>query len=302
MDVAKKLQVVDRNLPRAMRLLKACRICPRKCEVDRLGGETGFCRVAGNLIVSSIMLHHGEEPPISGFRGSGTVFLTACNLRCVFCQNFSISQGMAGREISTAELADEMLRLQKRGAHNINFVTPTHFGPLLMEGLRQAYEKGLNIPIVYNCGGYESVEMLQLWDGIVDVYMPDMKYGDSMMAKKYSVADNYVEINQAAIAEMQRQVGVLQMDENGIAEQGLLVRHLVLPNGIAGTEIVIKFLAEKISRATYVNLMSQYHPDYRAHKFPELNRRVTPDEYQEAIKIMQKYGLHNGWFQSRGIG
>jgi len=301
MDIEEKLQILENNLPFAIELMRQCRICPRKCQVDRLAGETGYCRVPGRLIVSSIMLHHGEEPPISGYRGSGTIFLTACNLRCIFCQNYSISQAMEGKTLLADELADEMVGLHKRGAHNINFVTPTHFGPLLMQALKSAYQKGLRIPIVYNCGGYESVEMLKLWDGIVDIYMPDMKYGHDQAAEKYSSADDYVEVNQAAIIEMHRQVGVLTMDSHGVAKKGLLIRHLVLPDRLAGTEVVMKFLAEKISPDTYINLMSQYRPEYRADQFPELNRRITAAEYRQAVAIMQKYRLHNGWYQSKSI-
>ena len=288
-------------MPIALEIMRECRICPRNCGVDRLAGKKGFCKVGDELMVSSIALHHGEEPPISGHGGSGTVFLTGCNLGCVFCQNWPISHQRQGRTISVEELAAEMLELQKKGAHNINLVTPTHFSPPLMQALSFAYKEGLRLPVVYNCGGYESLQMLKLWDGIVDIYMPDMKYGDNKAAKKYSGASDYVEVNRSATLEMQRQAGTLFIKKNGVAQRGLLIRHLVLPDKLAGTESVMEFIAGKISTETYISLMSQYFPDYKARKFPELSRRISSAEYLEAKGAMEKYGLKNGWYQNIDI-
>jgi len=297
-DVDKKIRLLKERVGQALSLLEKCSICPRNCGVNRLEGETGACRVGKEILISTASLHHGEEPPISGYRGSGTIFFSSCNLRCVFCQNYSISQHKQGYVVSVEELAAEMLALQKRDAHNINLVTPTHFGSQIMEALLKAYENGLTLPIVYNCGGYESLEMLKLWDGVIEIYMPDMKYGIEEHARKYSSAPDYPRINQEAILEMHRQVGDLQMDDRGIALRGLLIRHLVLPNNIAGSEGVLRFLAEKVSRKSYISLMSQYFPQYRADEFPELNRRVKRAEYTSAQDLMKKLGLTSGWLQN----
>jgi len=224
-----KIPLIKSRLKEAYALLKSCQVCPRKCGVNRLKNETGFCGMGLHPVVSSDNLHHGEEPPISGFKGSGTIFLTGCNLGCIFCQNYPISQLGHGNQISIHQLAGMMLRLQQAGAHNINFVTPTHFAPQIMGALLIAYEKGLEIPTVYNCGGYESIKMLKLWDGIIDIYMPDMKYSDPTMSKKYSSAPDYPEVNKKAVKEMFHQTGDLKCDENGIATSGLLIRHLILP-------------------------------------------------------------------------
>jgi len=296
--VEKKISLLRERVKDAYSLLGKCSICPRDCGVNRLEGEKGTCGVAKDLVISTASLHFGEEPPISGFRGSGTIFFSSCNLKCVFCQNYTISQQRQGYVVSEEELAETMMALQKKGAHNINLVTPTHFGPQIMAALLKAYEKGLRIPIVYNCGGYNSLEMLKLWDGIVDVYMPDMKYGIGENARKYSSAPDYPRINQENIREMHRQVGDLQMDSNGVACRGLLIRHLVLPNDIAGTENVLRFVAEEISRKSCVSLMSQYFPQYRADEFPELNRGITRAEYMRAKQMMEKLGLSSGWHQN----
>jgi len=247
--------------------------------------------------VSSVNLHFGEEPPISGYRGSGTIFFTSCNLRCVFCQNYPISQLRHGKEVSVRDLADAMLKLQDKGAHNINFVTPTRHVHQIMDALRIAYERGLEIPLVYNTGGYDSVEMLRLLEGVVDIYMPDMKYSDPEMGRKYSGIPDYPQVNREAIKEMHRQVGDLVIDDEGIARKGLLVRHLVLPEGIAGTEDVLRFLAEEVSRDTYISLMRQYFPAYKAVNMPPLDRRITEEEYREAVELLDKYGLTRGWIQ-----
>jgi len=286
------------RVEKAFSLLRKCSVCPRNCGADRLEGEGGVCRVGRELLISTASLHFGEEPPISGWRGSGTIFFSSCSLKCVFCQNYTISHQRQGYVVSEKELADAMLALQKKGAHNINLVTPTHFGPQIMAALLRAYEKGLDIPTVYNCGGYESLEMLKLWDGIVDIYMPDMKYGDGESAKKYSSAPDYPRINREALLEMHRQVGDLRMDSRGVAVRGVLIRHLVLPNDIAGSETVLRFIAEKVSRRSYISLMSQYFPQYRASEFPELNRKITRAEYAHAKEIMDKLGLTSGWRQN----
>ncbi len=301
MNIEEKVKIIDRNLSGALEMMRGCRICPRNCGVDRLADEKGVCRAGKELLVSSIALHHGEEPPISGYGGSGTVFFAGCNLRCVFCQNYPISHQLEGRTISAKELAAEMIALEKKGAHNINLVTPTHLGPLIMKSLRYAYENGLTVPVVYNCGGYEAAEMLKLWDGIVDIYMPDMKYGGNAAGEKFSSAADYVEINQAAILDMQRQVGPLRINKNGIAQRGLLIRHLVLPNNLAETGGIMRFIAEKVSQETYISLMGQYFPQYRASEFPELNRRLKPAEYLKAKRVMQEFGLSRGWHQNIAI-
>jgi putative pyruvate formate lyase activating enzyme len=283
----------------AYKLLAACRVCPRECGVNRLKDEkTGFCRSGLNPVISSVSPHHGEEPPLSGTKGSGTIFFTNCNLRCVYCQNYPISQLGNGAERTPGELACQMTWLQEQGCHNLNLVTPTHYVPQILKAFGIARERGFSLPVVYNTSGYDSVETLRLLDGIVDIYMPDMRYGDNKAAMQYSVAPHYVEVNQAAIREMYRQVGNLVMDEKGIATRGLLVRHLVLPNGVAGTEEVMKFLAREISKDVYVSLMSQYFPAYQAAEAKQLSRRITGEEYDEAYEMKIKYGLKNGWVQN----
>ena len=283
----------------AYKLLESCRVCPRECGVNRLKDEkTGFCRSGLNPVISSVSPHHGEEPPLSGTRGSGTLFFTNCNLRCVYCQNYPISQMGNGVERSPGELACQMIWLQEQGCHNLNLVTPTHFMPQILKAMGIARERGFDLPVVYNTSGYESLEALRLLDGIVDIYMPDMRYSDDRMAVKYSTASRYVEINRAAIKEMFRQVGSLVLDDNGIAKKGLLIRHLVLPGGLSGTGGIMKFLAEEISKDVYISLMSQYFPAFKAAEHKELNRRITAEEYEEACRIMEKYGLENGWTQN----
>jgi len=289
---------LNERIDAAYGLLESCRVCPRECGVNRLKNDKlGFCRSGLNPIISSVSPHHGEEPPLSGNKGSGTVFFTNCNLRCVYCQNYPISQMGNGEERTPGELACQMLWLQEQGCHNLNLVTPTHFVPQILKALGIAIQRGFNLPIVYNTSGYESMETLRLLDGIVDIYLPDMRYSDNAAAMKYSIAPDYPEINRAAIKEMYRQVGNLVLDEQGIAKQGLIIRHLVLPGNIAGTEGVMKFLAEEISKDVSISLMSQYFPAYRAKEFKEINRRTTTEEYEKAYQIMLKYGLENGWVQ-----
>ncbi|MEK6744899.1 MAG: radical SAM protein [Nitrospirota bacterium] len=289
---------LEHRIEEACKLLEACRVCPRECGVNRLKDDKlGFCRSGLNPVVSSVSPHHGEEPPLSGTKGSGTIFFTNCNLHCVYCQNYPISQMGNGVERTVGELACQMMSLQDAGCHNLNLVTPTHFVPQILRAIGIARERGFDLPIVYNTSGYESLETLRLLDGIVDIYLPDMRYNDNAVALRYSVAPHYVEINRAAIKEMYRQVGNLVIDEEGFAKRGLIVRHLVLPGGLAGTEGVMKFLAEEISRDVYISLMSQYFPAYKTGEFPEINRRIHEQEYDEAYESKMRYGLKNGWVQ-----
>ncbi|HOO53825.1 MAG TPA: radical SAM protein [Methanothrix sp.] len=278
----------------ALGRLEKCDICPRACGADRLAGEFGYCRSGRLARVSSFTPHFGEEPPLVGSGGSGTIFLTGCNLSCVFCQNYDISQLCEGREVSPTKLAEMMICLEGGGCHNINFVTPTHFVPQILEAVVEAREMGLSVPLVYNSGGYDSVETLRLLDGIFDIYMPDAKYGTDAAAKKYSDAPDYTRIMKAAIREMHRQVGPLEIDEDGVAVRGLLVRHLVLPEGLAGTAEVVRFLAEEVSPETYLNVMAQYHPCYKAYSYPELSRPITLKEYAEAVTLARAAGLDRG--------
>lgn len=282
---------LEQRVARARAVLSDCQLCPHRCRVDRLHGETGTCRTAAESSVSSYGPHFGEEAPLVGLYGSGTIFFTHCNLRCMFCQNYSISQLGDGKVATTGGMAKMMLALQQRGCHNINLVTPTHIVPQIMEAIHIAAGLGLSIPLVYNCGGYESVETLKLLDGIIDIYMPDMKYSDEMNARRFSGVKDYPALNRAAVKEMHRQVGDLQMDERGIARRGLLIRHLVLPNGIAGTEGVVRFIADEISPQTYLNVMGQYYPANRVYKIPMLSRPLCDEEFNEAVNLARKYGL-----------
>lgn len=277
----------------AYRHLEDCDLCARYCRVNRRGGiEGAVCRTGERAVVASYGAHHGEEKPLRGWAGSGTIFFSWCNLRCVFCQNWEISQRGIGRELEPREIADMMLRLQTEGCHNINLVSPSHVVAQIIAAVCDAAGRGLRLPLVYNTGGYDSLEALALLDGIIDIYMPDMKYGDSTLARKYSKVRNYVEVNRAAVKEMHRQVGDLVLDAHGIAQRGVLVRHLVMPHGIAGTEEVLSFLANEISRNTYLNLMDQYRPCYRADEFPELDRPITQQEYRDALATAARLGLN----------
>lgn len=275
----------------AENILKECTLCPRECRVDRSAGETGFCRTGDKPFISSYGPHFGEEKPLVGRFGSGTIFMGNCNLGCIFCQNYSISHLGEGVEVTWEKLADIMLSLQEQGCHNINFVTPTHQMPMILRSLHIAAERGLRLPVVYNFGGYESLHAIELLDGIVDIYMPDFKYTDSATALRYSEAEDYPETVKTVIREMHRQVGDLLIDSRGIALRGLLVRHLVLPGGMAGTGEVVRFIAEEISKNTYINIMDQYHPCYKAFEHPPLNRRITRQEYAEAVQLALDAGL-----------
>jgi len=284
------------KIKQAYKLMEKCSLCPRKCGVNRLKGQIGFCKAGLLPMVSSFHAHFGEEPPISGRNGSGTIFFTHCSLRCVFCQNHPISHLGQGKEVSTQELAGMMLALEAEGCHNINFVTPTHYMPEILEAVFIARGQGLKAPLVYNCGGYESIEALEILDGIIDIYMPDMKYSDNSVAKKYSNAQDYFEINKAAVKEMHRQVGDLKL-ERGIAKKGLLIRHLILPENLAASRHIFEFIASELSPDTYVNIMAQYYPCHMVGRFPEIDRRITAGEYMETIRMSRKACLKNGFRQ-----
>ena len=287
-----------RRIERAYAMLSQCRLCPRECGVDRLRGERGFCRAGAEPIVASWNVHPWEEPPISGTRGSGTIFFSGCTGRCLFCQNYPISQLGVGNAVSVQQLAEMMLELQDRGCHNINLVTPTHFVPQILAALELAIEGGLRLPLVYNTSGYERVETLQLLDGVVDIYLPDAKYADDETARRLSGFVRYVEANRAALREMFRQVGdELVLDGEGIARRGLIVRHLVLPEGLAGTGEVLRWIAENLSPRVHVSLMDQYFPAHKAVGHPVLGRKITAEEYAEALRAFEEAGLTNGWMQ-----
>jgi len=272
--------------------LGSCDLCARYCRVDRfLGVKGAVCRTGVRATVHSFGPHYGEERSLSGTRGSGTIFFTWCNLRCVFCQNYQIAQLGEGHEVSAEQLADMMLQLQHRGCHNINLVTPSHVVAQILQALVIAAASGLRLPLVFNTSGYDSQEALALLDGVVDIYLSDMKYGDSAIARRHSKIPDYVEVNQAAVREMYRQVGELTLDEHGIALRGLLVRHLVLPGGLAGTEQVLGFLSRELSPTVSVNVMGQYQPYFKAAQYPPLDRPLTVEEFQAAVASARRSGL-----------
>lgn len=273
--------------------LKSCVICPHHCRVDRPNNERGFCRAGADMVIDSYGPHYGEEPVLVGTGGSGTIFFSYCTLQCVFCQNCEISQHGEGYEVRPSELAAIMLSLQKKECHNINFVSPSHFVPQIVEALGLAAMDGLKLPLVYNTGGYDEIDTLKLLEGIIDIYMPDIKFGDNVKAKKYTKSSKYFDIVKEAVKEMHRQVGNLVTDENGIAQKGLLVRHLVMPENSSDTDIVLDFIANEISKDTFINLMSQYYPAHKSKTFHELSRRIRQNEYNEAVKYSEKLGLTN---------
>jgi putative pyruvate formate lyase activating enzyme len=285
-------ELADR-VQRAIKGLEACRVCPRNCESNRLADERGVCKTGRLAVVSSAFPHFGEEDVLRGRGGSGTIFFSNCNLRCVFCQNADISQDGQGAEISPSNLAQMMLRLQALGCHNINFVTPEHVVPQVLEALLLAVESGLRLPIVYNTSAYDSLHSLRLLDGVVDIYMPDFKIWDRDTSLRYLRAKDYPDAARRAIAEMHRQVGPLKMDGTGIALRGVLLRHLVMPESVAGTPAIMRFLAQDISPNTYVNLMSQYRPAAKVNRerYPEINRRITREEFARAFQAAREYGL-----------
>lgn len=281
---------LHRRCQAAVAALASCRLCPRNCGARRLDDETGFCRTGRRAKLASLGAHFGEERPLVGRGGSGTLFFAECSLRCMFCQNEEISLRGEGREIDPPALAGGMLRLQQEGCHNINLVTPTHVMAQILEALLPAVEAGLRLPLVYNCGGYESVETLGLLDGVVDIYMPDFKFGESRWAAEFCAAPDYPQRAEAALREMHRQVGDLVIDSDGVARRGLLVRHLVMPEGVAGTPQVMKILAS-ISSRTFVNLMTQYRPCAQAHGHPVIGRRPSPQDMFEAFQAAHRSGL-----------
>jgi len=281
----------------AYRRLKACDLCPHDCGVNRIKGELGVCGAGLLPKIASANVHTGEEPPISGIRGSGTIFLSGCSLKCRFCQNFPISQLGNGELLTTRKLADRMLRLQRQRVHNINFVTPTHYLPQILAALWLAIPQGFRLPLVWNSSGYESVSALALLDGVVDVYLPDMKYSDDVSSLRLSSAPAYCAINRKAVLEMLRQVGHLQQDEGGLAWRGLVIRHLVLPEGLSGTRDTLAWIAENLGCETHISLMKQYFPAHLAPDTAGIGRKITDEEYEQAVEWLEEYGLENGWVQ-----
>jgi len=308
---------LNQRIEKLFRILENCEICPRKCHVNRIkkttthpppegpakregggrvesqpsAGPLGYCQLGFLPKVSASHPHFGEESPLVGKFGSGTIFFTSCNLSCVYCQNYEISQLRIGEEISFEKLSQMMIDLQERGCHNINLVTPTPQVPQILKSLSIAIDSGLKIPLVYNTSSYDSIEVLKLLDGIIDIYLPDARYSDDKISLKYSNAPKYFEIMKKAIKEMHRQVGDLVLDKDGIAVRGIIVRHLVLPNGLAGSEKNFEFLSKEISKDTFLNIMDQYCPYFKAFQYPELSRRITDEEFQETIKLAKKFGL-----------
>lgn len=295
----KKIELLDKVLPRLRASLSRCGLCAHSCGVDRSNGEKGFCRAPAEAVVYSYDAHHGEEPPLSASRGSGTVFFSHCCMRCAYCQNFQFSQTAAGKKVSSAELAGIMLELQRMGCHNINLVSPTHFVPSIAEALKEAYSRGLRLPVVYNTGGYDSPQIIRALEGIVDIYLPDMRYSDDAMAQKYSEAPGYVANNRIIVKEMLRQAGDLTL-ESDVAVKGLIIRLLVLPGGLSGTEATMQFIASELGKDVSLSVMSQYYPAYKASSFRELSRRLSEAEFSAVLAAMERLGLHNGWIQPLG--
>lgn len=297
---AYKTGVLQEKARIAGRMLEECFICPRKCGVDRSNNTRGYCRTGSLAVVCSSFAHNGEEPPVSGSQGSGTIFFSRCNMACVYCQNHSFSQEEEGREVGIEELSKIMLDLENAGCHNINFVTPTHVMPQILQSLFLAVKKGLSIPLVYNTSGYELPQTIKFLDGIIDVYLTDMRYAENSLSIQFSDAPNYVENNKESVKEMFRQVGNVEIDKNGVIIKGLIIRHLVLPENISSSEKILTFIADELSKETYISLMSQYFPAYKAPKIPPLNRRILFEEYEKVKKILQRLGLENGWIQEGG--
>ncbi|MEA2016086.1 MAG: radical SAM protein [Actinomycetota bacterium] len=290
MKLSRLSELLEKNL-------QSCTICPHRCGVNRIGGEKGFCLAGYRPTISAALPHHGEEPPISGSRGSGTIFFSYCNIRCVYCQNFQISQEFEGTEYSIAKLTKTMLGLESSGCHNINLVSPTIWIPRIIKALYDAREKGLLIPTVYNTGGYDSPEIIKMLEGKIDIYMPDMRYSDDEKAKKYSHIKEYTRYNRQSVKEMYRQVGGLKLDKNGVAVRGLLIRLLVIPENIGGIKSTLDFIKNELSTDVYLSIMAQYHPAYKASRYPELNRTITAKEYLDVVKYAEKKGFNYGWTQ-----
>jgi putative pyruvate formate lyase activating enzyme len=284
-------KIKEERVKAAYKLLKDCTVCPRSCHVDRTAGVPGYCGMTETLVVSSVGPHFGEEPPLVGSNGSGTIFLCGCNLRCIFCQNYDISHGGHGRQFTVDQMAGSMMRLQQTGCHNINFVTPTHFSPQIMDAIIRARKRGLKVPIVYNCGGYESVEMLRLLDGLVEIYMPDIKFFSPALAERYCNAADYPDVVRAAVKEMHRQVGDLEIGDDGVAVKGLLIRHLVMPGAAEDSRAVIDFVSSEISQNSYINVMDQYRPCFKAYNYLEINRPLAREEFNKAFNYAAGKGL-----------
>jgi len=285
---------------KAWEILRSCSCCPHDCRIDRTSGELGTCASGSLPIVSSYTPHFGEEPALSGSRGAGNIFFGNCNLKCVFCQNHEISQSYHTEKnniVSYERLADIMLELQVRGCHNIGLVSPTHFSAAIIPAIYIAVQKGLHLPIIYNTNGYDSVNMLKLYEGIIDIYLPDLKYGNNEFAKTYSKIDNYFDMAKPALKEMLRQAGDELVYDGDVVQRGMIIRHLVLPNDLADTEPVLKFIAEELSSKIHISLMSQYNPVHNARKDILINRQISENEYEKAIVLMERYGLYNGWIQ-----
>ena len=286
---------LERRIAALDRLLAPCTLCPRDCRINRLRGERGLCQAGDGLLIAAAFPHFGEEPPLVGQGGSGTVFVSWCNLLCQFCQSWEVNHRGEGVAITASDLADVMLDLQRRGCHNINFVTPTHYAPQLIAALPLAIERGFRLPLVYNCGGYEALEVIQLLDGIIDIYLPDIKFLEASAGERYLAgAVDYPEVVRLVLREMHRQVGELLIDDRGIAQRGLLVRHLVMPGMQQDSEAILHFIAAELSPQTYVNIMDQYRPCFQAGRSPEIARRTTREEHRAVVEIARRYGLHRG--------
>ena len=297
-----KAGILARRIEEAYGIFKECRLCPRQCGVNRQNGERGFCQAPARPVIYSAQPHFGEEVSLVGRKGSGTIFFSNCNLRCIFCQNWPISHEGKGKEVQDEDLAEMMLYLQRIGCHNINVVTPTHVMPNIINATRIALKKGLRLPLVYNTSGYERLEIVKILEGIVDIYMPDMKYMGPDQASKYSAgASDYPEVTKRAIVEMNRQVGELMVDHRGIAFHGLIIRHLVMPNRVAGTEKFVRWVSRALPKSTYVNIMPQYRVEYKAFDYPKISRGITTQEFMEAMEWAEKVGLTNLDPKSRAV-
>jgi putative pyruvate formate lyase activating enzyme len=283
--------LLTKKVEKARKMMRSCVLCPRRCKVDRLAGHTGICKTPAKAMVSSFNAHFGEEAPLVGTHGSGTIFFTYCNLLCIFCQNYDISHEGYGEAVTDEELARMMLSLQNAGCHNINFVTPSHVVPQILSAVEMAVGEGLSVPLVYNTSAYDSVAALKLLEGVIDIYMPDFKFWDPDIAEKTTQARDYPEVARRALIEMHRQVGDLIIDETGIARRGLLIRHLVLPHGLAGTREVMRFIAREISTNSYVNIMSQYRPCGRAAEVEALSTRPSRSDYEMALQAAREEGI-----------
>lgn len=278
--------------------LEKCVLCPHMCRINRNAGETGFCNAGPVPSVSSAMVHHGEEPPISGKHGSGTIFFSHCNMACVYCQNYQISQEHSGTDTSILRLSEMMIDLQTKKCHNVNLVSPTPWIPQILSSVSRARKKGLSIPVVYNTGGYDNSKFIKLLEGTIDIYMPDMRYSSDLQAEKYSGIKNYVKNNRESVLEMYRQAGNLKVSSsNGVAKKGLLIRLLVLPGNISGIRETLDFIKNELSTEIPLSIMAQYHPEYRACNFPELSRNINEDEYWDVVNYAEKLGFENGWTQ-----